>query len=200
MKIVFATHNEHKLTEIADLLGSSFTLLSLKDLDIKGDIPEDLPTLEGNALFKAKYIYDATGMNVFADDTGLEIEELGGRPGVHSARFAGIQKDFNANTEKVLELMKGKKNRRARFRSVIALILNGSEYLFEGIVSGTIRNNKRGTKGFGYDPIFVPDGENKTFAEMSLYEKNRISHRALAFEKLKLFLSQNFPPDNKAIN
>jgi XTP/dITP diphosphohydrolase len=200
MKIVFATHNEHKLTEIADLLGSSFTLLSLKDLDIKGDIPEDLPTLEGNALFKAMYIYDATGMNVFADDTGLEIEELGGRPGVHSARFAGIQKDFNANTEKVLELMKGKKNRRARFRSVIALILNGSEYLFEGIVSGTIRNNKRGTKGFGYDPIFVPDGENKTFAEMSLYEKNRISHRALAFEKLKLFLSQNFPPDNKAIN
>jgi XTP/dITP diphosphohydrolase len=200
MKIVFATHNEHKLTEIADLLGSSFTLLSLKDLDIKGDIPEDLPTLEGNALFKAKYIHDATGMNVFADDTGLEIEELGGRPGVHSARFAGIQKDFNANTEKVLELMKGKKNRRARFRSVIALILNGSEYLFEGIVSGTIRNNKRGTKGFGYDPIFVPDGENKTFAEMSLYEKNRISHRALAFEKLKLFLSQNFPPDNKAIN
>jgi XTP/dITP diphosphohydrolase len=200
MKIVFATHNEHKLTEIADLLGSSFTLLSLKDLDIKGDIPEDLPTLEGNALFKAMYIYDATGMNVFADDTGLEIEELGGRPGVHSARFAGIQKDFNANTKKVLELMKGKKNRRARFRSVIALILNGSEYLFEGIVSGTIRNNKRGTKGFGYDPIFVPDGENKTFAEMSLYEKNRISHRALAFEKLKLFLSQNFPPDNKAIN
>jgi XTP/dITP diphosphohydrolase len=200
MKIVFATHNEHKLTEIADLLGSSFTLLSLKDLDIKGDIPEDLPTLEGNALFKAMYIHDATGMNVFADDTGLEIEELGGRPGVHSARFAGIQKDFNANTEKVLELMKGKKNRRARFRSVIALILNGSEYLFEGIVSGTIRNNKRGTKGFGYDPIFVPDGENKTFAEMSLYEKNRISHRALAFEKLKLFLSQNFPPDNKAIN
>jgi XTP/dITP diphosphohydrolase len=200
MKIIFATNNEHKLMEISDLLGGSFTLLSLKDVNIKEDIPEDLPTLEENALFKAKYIHDATGMNVFADDTGLEVEELNGSPGVHSARFAGVQKDFSANTVKVLKLMKGKKNRKAKFRTVIALIVNGSEYLFEGIISGTILNEKRGTGGFGYDPIFVPEGENMTFAEMSLNEKNKISHRALAFEKLKLFLSQNVTPDNKAIN
>lgn len=200
MNIVFATNNEHKLMEISDLLGDSFTLLNLKDVNIKEDIPEDLPTLEGNALFKAKYIHNATGMNVFADDTGLEIEELNGSPGVHSARFAGVHKDFSANTEKVLKLMKGKKNRKAKFRTVIALIINGSEYLFEGTISGTILKEKRGTGGFGYDPIFVPEGENMTFAEMSLNEKNKISHRALAFEKLKLFLSQNVAPDNKAIN
>ena len=186
--------------EISDLLGDSFALLNLKDVNIKEDIPEDLPTLEGNALFKAKYIHNATGMNVFADDTGLEIEELKGSPGVHSARFAGVHKDFSANTEKVLKLMKGKKNRKAKFRTVIALIFNGSEYLFEGSISGTILNEKRGTGGFGYDPIFVPEGENMTFAEMSLNEKNKISHRAMAFEKLKLFLSKNVTPDNKAIN
>lgn len=200
MNIVFATNNEHKLMEISDLLGDSFTLLNLKDVNIREDIPEDLPTLEENALFKAKYIHDVTGMNVFADDTGLEIEELNGSPGVHSARFAGVHKDFSANTEKVLKLMKGKKNRKAKFRTVIALIINGSEYLFEGTISGTILKEKRGTGGFGYDPIFVPEGENMTFAEMSLNEKNKISHRALAFEKLKLFLSQNVAPDNKAIN
>ncbi|MBA4321788.1 MAG: non-canonical purine NTP pyrophosphatase, RdgB/HAM1 family [Odoribacter sp.] len=200
MKIVFATNNEHKLTEIMDLLGDSFTLLSLKDINIREDISEDFPTLEGNALFKAKFIHNVTGMNVFADDTGLEIESLNGLPGVHSARFAGADKDFSANTEKVLILMKGKKNRRARFRSVIALILNGSEYFFEGIVQGTIINDKRGSGGFGYDPIFVPQGEKITLAEMSLNEKNRISHRALAFGKLKLFLSQYNTPYNKAIN
>ena len=200
MKIVFATNNEHKLMEINNLLGNSFTLLNLKEVHISEDIPEDMPTLEGNALFKANYIYMATGMNVFADDTGLEIEALNGSPGVHSARFAGVHKDFSANTEKVLKLMKGKKNRLAKFRTVIALILEGSEYIFEGIVNGKIMNQKRGTGGFGYDPIFVPDGENLTFAEMSLNEKNRISHRALAFEKLKLFLSQNNAPDNKEIN
>jgi XTP/dITP diphosphohydrolase len=200
MKIVFATNNENKLIEIHDLLGDSFTLLSLKDINIMEDIPEDLPTLEGNALFKARYIHNATGMNVFADDTGLEIEALNHRPGVLSARFAGVQKNFSANTEKVLRLMKLKLNRKARFRSVIALILNESEFLFEGVVTGTILNEQRGAGGFGYDPIFVPDGENKTFAEMSLYEKNKISHRALAFAKLKLFLLQNAAPDNKAIN
>jgi XTP/dITP diphosphohydrolase len=190
MKIVFATNNEHKLEEISDLLGESFTLLNLKDVNIREEIPEDLPTLEGNALFKAKFIHNATGMNVFADDTGLEIEELNGRPGVHSARFAGEKKDFRANTEKVLALMKGKKNRHARFRTVIALIINGSEYLFEGIVSGTILNEERGKGGFGYDPVFVPEGGEKSFAEMSLSEKNMVSHRARAFEKLKLFLSE----------
>jgi XTP/dITP diphosphohydrolase len=199
MKIVFATNNEHKLTEISHLLGNSFTLISLKDVNILEDIPEDMPTLEGNALFKAQYIHKITGMNVFADDTGLEIDALNGDPGVHSARFAGTQKDFSANTEKVLNLMKGEKNRRAKFRTVIALILIGSEYLFEGIVSGNIIEEKRGKGGFGYDPVFIPDGEKITFAEMDLNEKNRISHRAIAFEKLKLFLSQLNEHDNKEI-
>jgi len=199
MKIIFATNNQHKLTEISDLLGDSFTLLSLKDINRTEDIPENFPTLEGNALFKARYIHNVTGMNVFSDDTGLEIEALNGEPGVHSARFAGEDKDFRANTEKVLKLMTRKLNRKARFRSVIALILNNHEYLFEGIVSGTILDEERGTKGFGYDPIFVPDGENITFAEMTLYDKNKISHRARAFEKLKEFLSQNEPSDNKVI-
>jgi XTP/dITP diphosphohydrolase len=200
MKIIFATNNQHKMIEIRDLLGESFTLVSLKEINITEDIPEDLPTLEGNALFKAKYIHDATGMNVFADDTGLEIEALDGKPGVHSARFAGENKDFRANTEKVLKIMAGKKNRKARFRTVIALILNNSEYFFEGIIQGTLISEERGTGGFGYDPIFVPDGGILTFAEMSLIEKNRVSHRALAFEKLKMFLSQNAAADNKAIN
>jgi XTP/dITP diphosphohydrolase len=200
MKIVFATNNEHKLTEIRDLLGNSFTLLSLNDIKIYADIPEDLPTLEGNALFKANYIHKVSGMTVFADDTGLEIDALDGKPGVHSARFAGEEKNFSANTEKVLKLMKGIINRNARFRTVIALIINGSEYLFEGVVPGKILEEKRGNGGFGYDPIFVADGEKKSFAEMSLNEKNRISHRARAFEKLILFLSQNSADDNKAIN
>jgi XTP/dITP diphosphohydrolase len=200
MKIVFATNNDHKLTEIGHLLGGSFTLLSLKDIKMTEDIPEDFPTLEGNAKFKARFIHKATGMNVFADDTGLEIESLDGKPGVHSARFAGSEKNFSANTEKVLMLMKGEKNRKARFRTVIALIIDGSEYLFEGIVNGNILTGKRGIGGFGYDPIFIADGEEKSFAEMSLSEKNKISHRALAFEKLKLFLSQNFKDHNKPIN
>jgi XTP/dITP diphosphohydrolase len=199
VKIVFATNNENKLLEISELLGGSFILMSLKDINIREEIHEDLPTLEGNALFKAKYIHNVTGMNVFADDTGLEIEALSGSPGVHSARFAGEKKDFRANMEKVLKLMKGKKNRRAKFRTVIALVLNGSEYLFDGTVSGIILNEIRGRGGFGYDPIFVPEGENMTFAEMSLNEKNRISHRALAFNKLKLFLSQNNSHNNKPI-
>jgi XTP/dITP diphosphohydrolase len=200
MKIVFATNNKHKLTEIKDLLGDSFILLSLNDLNIDEDIPEDLPTLEGNASFKANYIHKATGMNVFADDTGLEVEELNGMPGVHSARFAGDNKDFFANTQKVLKLMENKRNRRAQFRTVIALLFNGKEYLFEGTVKGILLNKPRGNGGFGYDPIFLPDGEKRSFAEMSLSEKNRISHRAIAFEKLKLFLSQNAVFDNKAIN
>jgi XTP/dITP diphosphohydrolase len=200
MQIVFATNNEHKLTEISNLLGDSFTLLNLKDVKIADVIPENLPTLEGNATFKARYIHKRTGMNVFADDTGLEIEELNGRPGVHSARFAGVKKDYHANTEKVLKLMEGKKNRKARFRTVIALILNGSEFLFEGIVTGTILHREQGTGGFGYDPIFIPEGENKSFAEMSLNEKNSISHRAIAFKKLKVFLSRNTVRDNKEIN
>jgi len=200
MKLVFATNNDHKLKEINHLLGNSFTLLSLKEINITGDIPEDSPTLEGNALFKAKYIHLATGLDVFADDTGLEIEALNGDPGVHSARFAGNQKDFSANTKKVLKLMEGKKNRDARFRTVIALIMNGKEYIFEGTISGKIGIEERGTGGFGYDPLFIPEGEKLTFAEMSLNQKSRISHRARAFEKLKMFLDQNATPDNKPVN
>lgn len=198
MRIVFATNNDNKKTEIRNLLGKSFKLLDLKDLNINEDIPENFPTLEENALFKARFINKITGMNVFADDTGLEIEALNGRPGVHSARFAGEQKDFQANIDKVLILMSGITNRKARFRTVIALIIDDSEYIFEGTVSGTILSERHGNMGFGYDPVFTPDGETLTFAEMTLDEKNRISHRAKAFEKLKLFLFQYSQPDNKA--
>jgi XTP/dITP diphosphohydrolase len=199
MQLVFATNNIHKLSEINDLLGDTFTLLRLEDVGIAEDIPEDFPTLEGNALFKAMYVHKKTGLNVFADDTGLEIEELNGAPGVHSARFAGTDKDFKANTEKVLRLMEGKKNRKAKFRTVIALIFNGSEYLFEGTVPGEILYSERGTGGFGYDPVFVPEGKTRSFAEMPLSEKNMISHRSRAFEKLIQFLTQNSGGNNNKI-
>lgn len=197
MRIVFATNNDDKVKEIRTLLGKSFHLISLKDLMLNEDIPEIYPTLEENALFKARYINKISGMNVFADDTGLEIEALGGRPGVHSARFAGEHKDFQANIDKVLLLLTGVSNRKARFRTVIALIADDSEYIFEGIVTGRILYDRRGHNGFGYDPIFVPEGKNLSFAEMSLNEKNKISHRAQAFEKLKRFLSQYSSSNNK---
>lgn len=188
MTLVFASNNEHKIKEIKSLLGNSFALLSLHDINVREDIPEEEPQIEGNALAKARYVFNVSGLNVFADDTGLEIAELNGLPGVHSARFAGENKDSSANIEKVLSLLGNSKNRKARFRTVIALILEKKEYLFEGIVNGTIIKEKRGIEGFGYDPIFLPDGKTRTFAEMELSEKNTISHRALAFEKLKKFL------------
>jgi len=188
MKIVFATNNEHKIKEIRNILGSSFTLLSLHDLKIKEEIPEEEPTLEGNAMQKARFIHKKLNINVFADDTGLEIEVLNGLPGVNSARFAGEKKDSDANIDKVLGMMGSSNNRKARFRTVIALIMNSKEYLFEGIVNGHIINERRGKDGFGYDPVFIPEGNDRTFAEMSLDEKNKISHRALAFEKLRDFL------------
>jgi XTP/dITP diphosphohydrolase len=190
MTIVFASNNEHKIKEIKSILGNSFTLLSLRDINIREEIPEDEPLLEGNALSKARYIHNITGMNVFADDTGLEIDALDGLPGVHSARFAGENKDSSANIEKVLNMLGRTENRNARFRTVIALILENNEYLFEGNVNGVIITEKRGNEGFGYDPVFIPDGKNQTFAEMELTEKNRISHRARAFEKLREFLNQ----------
>jgi XTP/dITP diphosphohydrolase len=190
MTLVFASNNEYKIREIISLLGNSFTLLSLRDIHIKEDIPEKEPLIEGNAFSKARYVNEATGMNVFADDTGLEINALDGLPGVHSARFAGENKDSSANIEKVLSLLGNTENRNARFRTVIALILDKKEYLFEGIVNGEIIREKKGISGFGYDPIFVPDGKTCTFAEMNLSEKNSVSHRARAFEKLKEFLSQ----------
>ncbi len=190
MNLVFATNNKNKIREITHILGGSFHLLSLADINMEEDIPEDEPTLEGNALQKARHIFRSTGLNVFADDTGLEIESLDGQPGVHSARFAGENKDSDANIEKLLSMLEGKSNRRGRFRTVIALILNGKEYLFEGTAAGTIISEKRGNKGFGYDPVFVPEGYTLTFSQMSLDEKNRISHRAKAFELLRLFLSE----------
>jgi len=188
MILVFASNNEHKIKEINSLLGNSFKLLSLHDINILEDIPEKEPHLEGNALSKARFVFNATGRDVFADDTGLEIEALNGMPGVHSARFAGENKDSSANIEKVFSLLGNTQNRKARFRTVIALILDKKEYLFEGIVKGTIIHDKRGSEGFGYDPIFIPDGKTQTFAEMDLSEKNKISHRARAFEKLRDFL------------
>ena len=197
MQIVFATNNENKLREIRNILGNSFSLLSLGDLNIRDDIPENEATLEGNALQKARCIHRLLKMNVFADDTGLEIEALNGLPGVNSARFAGENKDFNANIDKALQMMGSTSNRKARFRTVIALILDDREYLFEGIIKGKIISKRRGKEGFGYDPVFVPQGRDLTFAEMSLAEKNRISHRAKAFMKLRSFLLQYDNPDNK---
>jgi len=194
MKIIFASNNINKIREINSLLGDSFTLLSLQDINMTDDIPENELTLEGNALHKARHIYKATGMNVFADDTGLEVEALNGSPGVHSARFAGENKDSGANIEKLLSLLENETKRNARFRTVIALIFNSEEYIFEGVVNGRIIFEKRGSQGFGYDPVFIPDGKNLTFAEMNLKQKNGISHRARAFEKLKIFLSSKNMP------
>jgi XTP/dITP diphosphohydrolase len=199
MQIVFATNNENKLREINHILGESFELLSLRDLKIEDDIPEDEPSLEGNALQKAKHIYSIVKMDVFADDTGLEIDFLNGLPGVHSARFAGEAKDSNANIDKVFSMMGRTTNRKARFRTVIALIKDGKEFLFEGIVEGRIIDEKKGKEGFGYDPVFIPEGKDKTFAEMALDEKNLISHRARAFEKLRKFLLNYQQPDNKDV-
>lgn len=195
MKIVFATNNQNKIKEIRHILGDSFSLLSLEDLNINEDIPENEMTLEGNAMQKARVVHKMLNMNVFADDTGLEIEVLNGLPGVNSARFAGENKDSDANIEKALALMGSSENRNARFRTVIALIMDCREYLFEGVVDGRIISEKRGNHGFGYDPVFVPEGTTKTFAEMPLSEKNKISHRARAFEKLREFLIQY--QDNK---
>jgi XTP/dITP diphosphohydrolase len=190
MTLVFASNNEYKIKEINSLLGDSFLLLSLNDVNISEDIPEEEPQIEGNALAKARFVYNASGMDVFADDTGLEIDALNGLPGVHSARFAGENKDSSANIDKVLSMLGNSENRKARFRTVIALILDKKEFLFEGVANGTIISEKKGVRGFGYDPIFVPDGKKQTFAEMELEEKNTVSHRAKAFEKLKAFLFQ----------
>lgn len=188
MKLVFATNNQHKLEEVSAILGNSIELLSLKDINCDTDIPETADTLEGNALLKAQYIYNNFGINCFADDTGLEIEALNNEPGVYSARYAGENKNPEANMLKVLDNLREKENRKARFRTVIALILNGKEYLFEGIINGKITNSKQGSAGFGYDPIFMPERYNETFAELGNNIKNKISHRALAINKLSDFL------------
>ena len=187
-KLVVATNNAHKLEEISAILGNEMELLSLKDIHCNADIPETADTLEGNARQKAMYIHENYGMDCFADDTGLEVEALNGAPGVFSARYAGDGHDSEANMQKLLKELEEKENRKAQFRTAICLIMEGKEYLFEGIVKGHIIEEKRGGSGFGYDPIFVPEGYNQTFAELGNDVKNTISHRARAVEKLCTFL------------
>jgi len=190
MKLVFATNNKDKLEELQAILGDHFTLLSLKDIECFDEIPEEQPTLEGNASQKAYYIYDKFGMNCFADDTGLEIEALDGEPGVFSARYAGEDKNSEANMNKVLEKLAKINDRKARFRTVISLVIDGEEKQFEGIVNGEILAEKRGDSGFGYDPIFKPKGFDQSFAEMGLEDKNKISHRGRAVQKLVDYLKK----------
>ena len=188
-EIIFATNNAHKLSEVQALLGENFHLLTPCDCGITEDIPETAATLDGNASQKSHYLYDRVGKNCFADDTGLEVEALGGEPGVRSARYATDGHDFAANNRLLLKNMEGKENRKARFRTVISLILDGEEHLFEGIVEGRIAESEAGCGGFGYDPLFIPDGYDCTFAEMSAEEKNAISHRGRAVQKLVTFLT-----------
>ncbi len=188
VELVFATNNQHKLKEVQALLGNHFKLLSLTDIGFDEEIPEDFDTLQDNALQKARYINSRLGYNCFADDTGLEVDALNGEPGVYSARYAGEAKNPHDNIVKLLQNLSGVKNRRAQFRTVIALILDGNEYLFEGKVDGEIIDKGRGSDGFGYDPIFLPEGYSQTFAEMPLELKNQISHRGRAVAKLVDFL------------
>lgn len=189
MKLVIATNNTHKLSEISTILGEKVELLSMADIGCHDDIPETADTLEGNALQKARYIYERYGVDVFADDTGLEVKVLNGRPGVYTARYAYPDRhDTEANTTKLLAEMEGAADRSARFRTVVALILGGKEYVFEGIVNGTITTERRGTDGFGYDPVFSPEDTGKTFAELGVEQKNRMSHRARAVQKLCDFI------------
>ncbi len=189
MKLIFATNNKHKIDELKEVVGSKFELLTLREAGIDQEIPEPYDTLEENASEKSKTIYQLTGINCFADDTGLEVDALNGEPGVNSARYAGDERSFEKNTEKLLQNLAGETNRKARFRSVISLVLDGYEYLFEGICPGQIAEHPRGKMGFGYDPVFVPDGESRTFAEMTLKEKNFFNHRRIAMDKLLHFLN-----------
>lgn len=190
-KIIFATGNKNKLKEAAEILGEKYELVTAAEAGITEDIPETSDTIEGNASQKSNYLWKKTSMACFADDTGLEVEALGGRPGVYSARYAGDAKDSKANMEKLLSELEGEKNRNARFRTVISLITGGKEYLFEGILKGRITESQRGNAGFGYDPVFMPEGYDKTLAEMPLHEKNLISHRGIAVRKLAEFLNRD---------
>lgn len=189
-KLVFATNNEHKLSEMRQIIGGSFELLSLSDIGCHDDIPETADTLEGNALQKARWIKERYGYDCFADDTGLEVDALGGQPGVYSARFAGPGHDSKANMAKLLAMLEGEENRRARFRTVIALIKGGETHLFEGIVDGEIMKFPSGSEGFGYDPVFRPEGWEMTFAEATPDEKNAVSHRGRAVAKLIAYLNE----------
>ncbi len=190
MELVFATNNKNKIKEIKRVLHKHFDVKSMAEIGCHDDIPEPHPTLEGNALEKAQYIASRYSVNVFADDTGLEVAALDGAPGVYSARYAGPQCDANDNMNKLLQEMEGKEDRSACFRTVVALILDGKEHLFEGRVNGQILTEKRGGEGFGYDPIFMPDGFEVAYAEMDLDTKNSISHRGKAVRKLVAFLNE----------
>ena len=190
MKLIFATHNHHKLKEVQALLSTSIQLVSLTDIDCTQEIPETASTLEGNAKLKADYITKHYGYDCFADDTGLEVEALNGVPGVYSARYAGLDNNAETNMQKLFVNLKDETNRKAQFRTVIALNLNGKQYLFEGICKGEILTQKQGAQGFGYDPIFKPEGFEKSFAEMTLKEKSVISHRGRAVGELVSFLKK----------
>lgn len=188
--LVIATNNAHKLDEIRAVVGDRFKIVSLADINCHEDIPETADTLEGNALLKARFVHERYGLDVFADDTGLEVEALNGQPGVHTARYAFADRhDTEANVTKLLHEMEGMTNRRAAFRTAIALILDGKEYLFEGKVEGYITSERRGAEGFGYDPVFSPEETGKTFAELGVEVKNSLSHRARAVAQLLKFLA-----------
>lgn len=188
MKLVFATSNQNKAKEIQSLIPNLLQILSLLDIQCTEEIPETQSTIEGNASQKAFYVYEKYHQNCFADDTGLEVESLNGKPGVLSARYAGESRDANENMDKVLQELSLKENRKARFKTVISLVISGKEHQFEGVVDGVILSEKRGDSGFGYDPIFLPDGYDLSFAEMDLSTKNKISHRAKAVNKLVEYL------------
>ncbi len=190
-ELVFATNNAHKLSEIRAIFGDTLHILSLADINCHDDIPETADTLEGNALIKARWVKERYGYDCFADDTGLEVEALDGAPGVHTARYAYPDRhDPEANTQKLLASLKNATNRKAQFRTAIALILDGEEHVFEGVVRGEIATEKRGTEGFGYDPVFIPENTGRTFAELGTDVKNQISHRARAVAKLVEYLSK----------
>lgn len=191
MQLVFATNNAHKIAEIQSAVGDQLQIITLQQAGIDIDIPEPHDTLEANASEKSKTIHAMTGKNTFSEDTGLEVDALNGEPGVKSARYAGDHKDFQENINKLLNNLRDKSNRKARFRTVISLIWNNEEYLFEGTAEGRIIDDQRGTKGFGYDPVFVPEGSGKTFAEMTMAEKNLYSHRRKAADRLVAFLKQH---------
>lgn len=190
MKICFATNNPNKISEVQQMLGDDFEILSLEEIGCQEELPEEQDTLEGNSEQKARYVYDNYGINCFADDTGLEVDALSGAPGVYSARYAGPQRSSADNMQKLLTALQDKEDRQAQFRTVVSLILAGEMHQFEGIVRGTIIREQQGEEGFGYDPIFRPDGYEQTFAQMDMQEKNQISHRGRAVRKLVAFLKK----------
>lgn len=189
MKIIFATNNQHKVDEIRSALPENFSIITLKEARINIDIPEPYDTLQDNAAEKARIIFNLTKTNCFSEDTGLEVYSINNEPGVHSARYAGEEKSFDKNIDKLLSRLENSTNRKARFRTVICLILDSKEYFFEGVCEGEIIKQRRGNQGFGYDPVFIPSGSSKTFAEMSIEEKNQFSHRKKATDKLVAFLN-----------